>query len=67
MKQEEIRELSTEDLKERLVEEKAQYVKAQLHHAVSPIENVQTIKQNRKTIARLNTEIRKRELEAANK
>jgi len=67
MKQEEIRELSTEDLKERLEEEKAQYVKAQLHHAVSPIENVQTIKQNRKSIARLNTEIRKRELEAANK
>ncbi len=67
MKQEEIRELSTEDLKERLVEEKARYVKTELHHAVSPIENVQTIKQNRKTIARLNTEIRKRELEAANK
>jgi len=65
MKQEEIKELSTDDLKERLAEEMSRYTKAQLYHAVSPVENVQTIKANRKTIARLNTEIRKRELEAA--
>jgi len=67
MKQEEIKELSTADLVERLEEETSRYSKTKLHHAVSPIENVQTIKENRKTIARLNTEIRKRELEAANK
>ena len=67
MKQEEIKELSTADLIERLEEEKMRYTKITLHHAVSPIENVQTIKENRKTIARLSTEIRKRELEAANK
>ncbi len=67
MKQEEIRELSTADLKERLDEEMMRYTKTKLHHAVSPIENVQKIKENRKTIARLKTELRKRELEAANK
>jgi len=67
MKQEEIKELSTADLIERLEEETARYTKTKLHHAISPIENVQTIKENRKIIARLNTEIRKRELEAANK
>ncbi len=67
MKQEEIKELSTADLIERLEEEKMRYTKTSLHHVVSPIENVQTIKENRKTIARLSTEIRKRELEAANK
>jgi large subunit ribosomal protein L29 len=67
MKQEEIRELSTADLMERLEEEKMRYTKTKLHHAVSPIENVQKIKENRKTIARIKTELRKRELEAANK
>jgi large subunit ribosomal protein L29 len=67
MKQEEIKELSTADLIERLEEETSRYTKTKLHHAVSPIENVQTIKENRKTIARLNTEIRKRQLEADNK
>jgi len=67
MKQEEIKELSTADLIERLEEETSRYTKTKLHHTVSPIENVQTIKENRKTIARLNTEIRKRQLEADNK
>jgi large subunit ribosomal protein L29 len=67
MKQEEIIELSIEDLKDRLSEEKMQLTKTKLHHAVSQIENPQLIKQSRKTIARLMTELRKREIEAANK
>lgn len=64
MKQEVIKELSQEDLQERLETEKMQLVKMKLHHAVSPIENPQKIKEFRKSIARMNTELRRRELES---
>ena len=62
MKQQVIRELSTPEVKERLVEEQQQLVKLKLNHAVSPIENPQKIKEQRKTVARLQTELRMREL-----
>ncbi|MDR2972605.1 MAG: 50S ribosomal protein L29 [Bacteroidales bacterium] len=62
MKQQVIAELSTQELKERLVEEQLQLNKLNLNHAISPIENPNKIKEQRKTIARLKTEIRKREL-----
>jgi large subunit ribosomal protein L29 len=64
MKQQVVAELSTPELKERLIEEKLQLSKLTLNHAVSPIENPQKIKEQRKTIARLKTELRKRELTA---
>ena len=67
MKQEVIRELSTPELNERLDEESKQLVKLKLNHAVSPLENPNKIKVYRKTIARLNTELRKRKLEEQNK
>ena len=51
-----------QEVKERLVEEKQQLVKLKLNHAVSPIENPQKIKEQRKTVARLMTELRMREL-----
>jgi len=38
-----------------------------LNHAVSPLENPMKFKYYRKIIARLNTEIRKREIETENK
>jgi large subunit ribosomal protein L29 len=63
MEQEVIRELSTAELKERLEEESKQLVKLRLNHAVSPLENPNKIKAYRKTIARIKTEVRKRELE----
>jgi large subunit ribosomal protein L29 len=67
MKQQVIKELSTPEMKDRLVEQQKNLVKMKLSHAVSPIENPQTIKEQRRTIARLKTEIRKRELnESAN-
>lgn len=65
MKQQVINELSTAEIVERLVEEKQQLAKLKLNHAVSPIENPNQIKEQRKTIARLNTEIRKREINEA--
>lgn len=62
MKQAVITELSTKELYERLDEENNQLTKLKLHHAVSSIENPNRIKEYRKTIARLKTEIRNREL-----
>ncbi len=67
MKQEVIKELSTPELIERLDEESKQLVKLKLNHAVSPLENPNKIKVYRKTIARLSTELRRRELEEQNK
>jgi len=64
MKQEVIKELSTADLAERLEEESKQLVRLKLNHAVSPLENPNKIKAYRKTIARLKTELKKRQLEA---
>jgi len=58
----EIKELSTADLLEHLNSEKLMLVRMKLNHAISPIDNPQKIKQSRKTIARLMTELRKREL-----
>ncbi|MDR2868596.1 MAG: 50S ribosomal protein L29 [Bacteroidales bacterium] len=62
MKQQVIKELTTAEIAERLVEEQQHLVKLKLNHAVSPIENPQKIKEQRRTIARLKTEIRSREL-----
>jgi len=62
MKQEVILELSTPDLKERLEEETKQLTLLKLNHAVSPLENPMKIKDFRKTIARIQTELRNREL-----
>jgi len=63
MEQQVIRELSTAELLESLENESKQLVKLRLNHAVSPLENPNKIKAYRKTIARLKTELRKRELE----
>ena len=63
MEQEVIKELSTADLFERLEDESKQLVKLRLNHAVSPLENPNKITAYRKIIARIKTELRKRELE----
>ena len=67
MKQKVIEELSTTEILERLVEEKQQLVKLKLNNAVSPLENPPKFTEQRRTVARLNTEIRKRELKATSK
>lgn len=63
MKPNVIREMSTAELKERLDEEKKHLQKLKLNHAVSPLENPMKIQIFRKTIARINTELRKRVIE----
>lgn len=67
MKQNVINEMSTGELHERLDEEKKQLRKLKMNHAVSPLENPMKIKDYRRTVARIKTELRKRELEETKK
>jgi len=62
MKKEEIKELSTQDLKDRLVEMEKDYLQLKVNHAVSPLDSPAKITQDRKMIARVKTELRQREL-----
>jgi large subunit ribosomal protein L29 len=66
MKMSEVKELSTPELKERVELEKNTLVKMRLNHAVSPLDNPVKLKYVRKDIARLLTELRKRELAEQN-
>ncbi len=62
MKKEEIKELSTADLRERLVEMEKEYRQLTINHSISPIDNPAKITADRKMIARVKTELRQREL-----
>lgn len=62
MKQEEIKELSTKELEDRLVELEKAYVQEKINHSITPLENPSQITKDRKTIARIKTELRAREL-----
>ncbi len=66
MEQNVIKELSTAELIERLEDETKQLVKLKINHAVSPLENPNKIKAYRRIIARIKTELRKRELAEIN-
>ncbi len=63
MKKEDLTQLSTTDLTDRLEEARTQLVKMKLNHAVSPLDNPNLIRAKRKDIARLLTELRRREIE----
>lgn len=56
--------LSDSDLKARLEEDKLRLKKLEFAHAISPLENPMTIRGVRRDIARVKTEIRKREIGA---
>lgn len=62
MKTAEIKELTTAEIQERLEAEKTSLSQMKLNHSISPLDNPLQIKVARKTIARLATELRKREL-----
>ena len=62
MKIAEIREMSTNDLLERVQAEMANYQQMVLNHSISPLDNPSQIRQLRRTIARMKTELRQREL-----
>lgn len=62
MKTAEIKELTVAEIKERLETERENLVRMKLNHSISPLDNPLQIKVARKTIARLATELRAREL-----
>lgn len=64
MKQQEINKLSVEDLKARLASTTEALTKMKIGHSVTPLENPIQIRDVRRTIARLNTELKKRENQA---
>lgn len=57
MKKEELKGLSVEDLRTEIGAEQDRLLKLKFAHAVSPIENPMRIRESRKRIARLNTEL----------
>ncbi len=61
MKAEEIRELSITDIEEKIEDMQDAQEKLLLAHNVSQLENPMVLKENRKTIARLFTELKARE------
>ena len=63
MKNSEIKTLSVAELKEKIATEKEALRKTQFAHKISSIENPMRINQTRKLIARLNTELRAKELQ----
>lgn len=63
MKQSEIKELSTADLQDKLGALKKNYTDLKMAHAITPMENPLELKSLRKTVARIATELTKRELQ----
>lgn len=57
MKQSEVKALSLEELKEKLIETQSAYAAMVRTHVVSPVENTSAIRSLRRTIARLSTAI----------
>lgn len=62
MKIAELKQLSTQELQEKLAASEQNLVKMKLNHSISPLDNPMQIKAARKDIARINTELRLREL-----
>lgn len=60
MKQDIVRDLTTDEIRDRIAEERGIYAKLKMSHAVSPIENPLKIRASRRLIARLETEFKKR-------
>ena len=63
LNKEDIKEFANDELVEKIKEEKVRYKKARFNHAVSPLDNPLQLRFMRRDIARLNTELRKREIE----
>ena len=62
MKTVELKEIDTRDLKEKIEAEELRLHQLKLNHAVAPLENPSQIKLARRDIARMKTELRRREL-----
>ncbi|NND62159.1 MAG: 50S ribosomal protein L29 [Flavobacteriaceae bacterium] len=63
MKQSEINEASTAELQEKLAESKKALSDLKIAHAISPLENPIQLRGHRRAIARIATELTKREVQ----
>ena len=61
MKQSEIKQLSTAELQEKLSDMKQSYAELKMAHAISPLDDPIQLRSVRRTVARLATELTKRE------
>lgn len=59
-----IQALSAEDLSARIKEDELRLKKLEFAHAISPLESPMTIRNLRKELARLKTELKKKQLSA---
>jgi large subunit ribosomal protein L29 len=66
MKYAEIKDLSTSELNEKLSVERDALTKMKINHTISPVENPKQMSVGRKNIARILTELRKRQMAEAN-
>jgi large subunit ribosomal protein L29 len=60
MKQNIVRDLTTDEIRDRISQERDSYTRMKMSHTVSPIENPLKIRNARRLIARLETEYKKR-------
>ena len=61
-KLEKLQELSDKDLKERLDAETVALTQLRINHTITPLDNSGLLKEKRRNIARIHTELRAREL-----
>ncbi len=62
--QKSIHGMNENDLKARIQEDELRLKKLSFAHAISPLENPMTIRNLRKDVARLKTELKKKQIEA---
>ena len=60
MKQSIVKDLTTDEVRDRITEEQSNYRKMLMSHVVSPLENPLKIRATRRLVARLKTELKKR-------
>lgn len=61
MKASVIKEMTTEEISARVVAESSSLDKLKMNHAISPLESPLVIRSTRRTVARLKTELNKRQ------
>lgn len=66
MKAKDIRDLTTDEVIEKIEIEEEKYSKMRLNHAVASLENPVQLREQRKFVARLKTDLRNRQLNEKN-
>lgn len=67
MKRDNLKDLSDVEIQDKLDSEQASLRKLRFNHAVSPVESTAKMRDMRRNVARVMTEIRRREIEKAAK